>query len=74
LQYDYDRPTELLHRSNDGASRSIPAEDHGLRFTNQLQAFADAVDKGEKPPLASFRDGLITAALVDAAQKAAHHA
>jgi predicted dehydrogenase len=73
LHYDYDRGTELLHRPNDGAGRPVEVNDHGQRFTLQLQAFADAVDNGARSALAGFRDGLITAALVDAAQKAAHN-
>ncbi len=73
LHYDYDRPAELLHRSNAGDAQKIEVEDHGLRFTLQLQAFADAVLSERRPPLAGFADALATAALVDAAHKAAHN-
>ncbi len=73
LHYDYDRPTELLHRSNDGETRKIEVEDHGLRFTLQLRAFADAVLNRSPTQLASFGDALVIAALVDAAQTAAHN-
>jgi predicted dehydrogenase len=73
LHYDYDRPTQLLHRPNAGDARKIEVEDHGPRFTLQLQAFADAVVSGKRSQLASFADGLAVAALVDAAQTAAHN-
>ena len=73
LSYDYDRPTELLHRSNSGEAQKLEVEDHGRRFTMQLQAFADTAVNGARPPLASFRDGLVAAALVDAAQSIAHN-
>ena len=73
FHYDYERGTQLVYRPNDGEARKIEVEDHGLRFTRQLQAFGDTADNGARSPLASFRDGLITAALVDAAQKAAHN-
>jgi predicted dehydrogenase len=73
LHYDYDRPTELLHRPNDGDARKIDVEDHGQRFALQLQAFADAILTGTRTPLASFADGQATAALVDAAYNAAHN-
>jgi predicted dehydrogenase len=73
LSYDYERPTELLHRFNTGELEKIEVEDHGHRFTTQLQAFADAVVNGARPPLASFRDGLAAAALVDAARTMAHN-
>lgn len=74
VHYDYDRPAELLHRRCDGGgSRTIGVNDPGLRFAFQLQAFADAVDKGARPRLASFAEALVTAGLVDAAQTAAHN-
>jgi predicted dehydrogenase len=73
LSYDYDRPTELLQRSNTGETEKRAVEDHGHRFTTQLQAFADAVVNGARLPLASFRDGLAVATLVDAAQTMAHN-
>ena len=73
LHYDYDRPVELLHRSNGGTIERIAVEDHGLRFARQLQAFADAADKLARPPVASVREGLIVAALVDAAYNAAQN-
>jgi predicted dehydrogenase len=73
LHYDYERGTQLLHRPNDGAARPIEVNDHGQRFALQLQAFADAVDNGVRSALAGFRDGLIIATLVDAAQEAAHN-
>ena len=73
LAYDYDRPTELLQRSNAGKSEKREVEDHSLRFALQLQAFADAVVNGARPPLASFGDGLAVATLVDAARTMAHN-
>ena len=73
LSYDYERPTELLHRFNTGELEKIEVEDHGHRFTSQLQAFADTVVSGASSQLASFRDGLAAAALVDAAQSMAHN-
>lgn len=73
LHYDYDHSAELLHRPNHGEVRKIAVEDHGLRFAIQLQAFVEAVVNGVRSPLATFRDGLMTAALVDAAQKEAHN-
>lgn len=72
LHYDYNRPTELLHRTNDGAAQRIAVSDPSIRFTHQLQAFADASDNGARSSLAGFRDALVTAALVDAAYKAEH--
>jgi predicted dehydrogenase len=73
LSYDYERPTELLHRTNAGELYKIEVEDHGHRFTTQLEAFGDAVVSGASSQLASFRDGLAAAVLVDAAQSIAHN-
>ena len=73
LHYDYDRPTHLLHRPNVGDRRGIEVEDHGLRFSLQLQAFANAVVSRNRSQLASLADGLAVSALVDAAQTAAHN-
>ena len=73
LHYDYDRPTGLLHRSNEGEARIIEVEDPGQRFTLQLQAFADAVLNRTDTRLATFGDALVTSTLVDAARTAAHN-
>jgi len=69
LHYDYEKPTELLHRPNLGEPRHVAVETHDVRFERQLEAFADAVRSGTNRSMATFEDGLKTAELVDAAQR-----
>jgi predicted dehydrogenase len=71
LQYDYEKPTELLHRPNVGDPRKIAVETHDLRFQRQLEAFADAARAGVNRVLATFQEGVKTAELVEAAQRLA---
>lgn len=73
LFYDYEKPTELVFKDLVGKIEVHPIEEHGVRFTNQLIAFADAVQGGKKVKtnLATFEDGLAAAAMNDAAAKAA---
>ena len=70
--YDYDRPTELRFRSNEGRENTIAVETHELRFQRQLAAFIDLA--GGKAPAthpASFADGVIVAQQVADAQRLA---
>lgn len=71
LSYDYDKPTELLHRPNGGAAETIAVEPHDVRFRRQLEAFAAAIMERKPTKLATFADGLKTAEMVDQAQRLA---
>ena len=73
LHYDYDPPTQLLHRPNAGDAEKVEVEDHAQRFALQLQAFAEAALSGKGSQLATFADGEAVSTLVDAAQTAAHN-
>ena len=72
LFYDYDHPTDLRFRSNEGRQNTITVETHELRFARQLQAFVDLAT-GKSPPVrpASFADGVIVAQQVADAQRLA---
>lgn len=72
LSYDYDHPTELRFRSNDGPQATIAVENHELRFQRQLAAFIEMAG-GKAPPIrpASFADGVIVAQQVDDARRLA---
>ncbi len=69
LQYDYEKPEEIVHKDLGGKAALIEIESHGVRFTKQLVAFADAVQKKAKTQLATFADGLAAATLGDKAAK-----
>ena len=69
LFYDYEKPGEIIFKDLLGKAESMPIEDHGVRFTRQLVAFADAVQAKAKTNLATFADGLADAAANDKAAK-----
>jgi hypothetical protein len=72
LSYDYDRPTDLRLRLNDGRDELITVELHELRFQRQLEAFVmAATGRGSELPLATFIDGRTVADAVDEVQKLA---
>ena len=72
LSYDYDHPTELRFRSNDGPVNTLAVEHHELRFARQLEAFIDlAAGKSPSIPPASFAEGVVVAQQVDDAQRLA---
>lgn len=71
LFYDYEKPGEIVFKDLVGKAESIAIEDHGVRFTRQMLAFADAVQKKAKTSLASFADGLAAAAANEKAVKLA---
>ena len=70
LSYDYGTPADLIFRPSEGAAKVITVESHEVRFTNQLLAFADAVQGGDRKNLATFEDGLRVAKLVASASSA----
>lgn len=61
LSYDYEKPTELVHKDLVGKAEVHPIASHDTRFQYQLVAFADAVQMRKKSQLASFADGLAAA-------------
>ena len=69
LIYDYEKPEEIIFKDLAGKTDVLKMESHGIRFTKQLLAFADAVQGKKKTSLASFADGLSAAALGDRAAK-----
>jgi predicted dehydrogenase len=72
LSYDYDHPTELRFRSNDGPANTITVERHELRFARQLEGFIDlATGKSPSIPPATFPEGVVVAQQVDDAQRLA---
>ncbi len=71
LFYDYEKPAELVFKDLVGKAEAMPVEEHGVRFTRQLLAFADAVQRKAKTNLATFADGLAAAVAGEAAAKAA---
>jgi predicted dehydrogenase len=71
LSYDYDKPTELQHRPNEGSAETIAVETHDVRFQRQLESFVAAIIEKKPTKLATFGDGLKTAEMVDQAQRAA---
>lgn len=72
LFYDYERPDVIVFKDLVGKASELPIENHGVRFTRQLLAFADAVQKKAKGTgLATFADGLAAASMDAAARKAA---
>jgi len=71
LSYDYEKPTEIIYKDLSGKPTTHAIESHDVRFTRQLVAFADAVQKKTKTQLASFTDGLADSELNDKAAKMA---
>ncbi len=71
LFYDYEKPEEIIFKDLLGKAESMPVENHGVRFTRQIVAFADAVQRKAKTNLATFEDGLAAAALNDKAARLA---
>ena len=74
FHYDYDHPTELRFRSNDGPEKTIAVPTHEERFGRQLMAFADAISgngSSANAPFATFADGLHVAEQVEHAQRLA---
>lgn len=71
LFYDYEKPNELIFKDLSGKPEVLSVEPHDLRFSRQLQAFAEAVSGRARTPLATFEDGLAAAAAFDAALKLA---
>jgi predicted dehydrogenase len=72
LSYDYDRPTELRLRLNDGRDEVIPVESHEVRFQRQLEAFALAAGgRGSAVQPATFIAGRNVAETAEAVQKLA---
>jgi predicted dehydrogenase len=72
LSYDYEKPAEIVFKDLLGKAESMAVEAHDVRFTRQLVAFADAVQKkAKKTGLATFADGLAAAAMNDVAAKLA---
>lgn len=69
LFYDYLKPKDLVFVGTDGKSETLDVESHELRFLRQLIAFSNAVRGDKRAPLASFADALITAEVIDAANK-----
>jgi len=69
LFYDYEKPEEIIFKDLVGKAETIAIESHGVRFTKQLIAFADAVQNKAKTSLATFADGLAAATLGDKAAK-----
>ncbi len=69
LFYDYEKPNELIFKDLVGKAEALPIESHDVRFTRQLTAFADAVQKKAKTSLATFADGLAAAVQNEAAVK-----
>ncbi|MBX3383736.1 MAG: Gfo/Idh/MocA family oxidoreductase [Phycisphaeraceae bacterium] len=71
LSYNYEKPAELVFKDLNGQAETIAVESHEVRFARQLAAFADAVQKKAKSPLATFADGLAAAAVHDKATRLA---
>lgn len=67
LFYDYEKPTELFFRRDDGPATVTHVETHELRFQRQLEGFVRACRGERVPDLATFREGLLTAQAVDEA-------
>lgn len=68
LSYDYEKPTELLHKPSEGNPETLAVETHEVRFDKQLLAFAD-VAQGSTNQIARFGDGLTIAKWVEEALK-----
>lgn len=71
LFYDYVDGGKIVFKDLLGKAEHLPTEDHGVRFTRQLTAFADSVQGGARTALATFDDGLLAAEAVEAAARAA---
>jgi predicted dehydrogenase len=70
LFYDYEKPEEIVFKDLVGKAESISIQEHGVRFARQLKQFAAFATGGESGGLATFEDGLATARIVDAANRA----
>lgn len=71
LFYDYEKPSEIIFKDLVGKTEAISIEDHGVRFTKQVMAFADACSSKAKTALATFEDGVLAAAAFEKAVKLA---
>ncbi|MFN7020763.1 MAG: Gfo/Idh/MocA family protein [Phycisphaerales bacterium] len=71
LQYDYEKPTELVFKELSGKAETIAVETHEVRFARQLVAFAEAVQSKRKTDLATFEDGVLAAVAYEGAAKQA---
>jgi predicted dehydrogenase len=72
FHYDYEKPEELVHKNLDGKPEVHKVESHEVRFARQLVGFADAAQGGPIGRLATFRDGLDAAEVVEQANKFSH--
>lgn len=74
LAYDYEKPEELVHKDLLGKATITPIKTCGVRFLEQLLAFADAVSKKKNPAsknLATFEDAFAAAEMDAKARKKA---
>ena len=71
LSYDYEKPEELVFRDLLGKAEVMPIQTCGVRFTQQLLAFAAAATSRTKSPAATFEDGLNAALVGEQATKLA---
>lgn len=72
LHYDYEKPTDLVFKNLDGKAETTAIETHEIRFARQLVGFADAAQNGNWSYLATFRDGLDAARVVEQANAQSH--
>jgi len=71
LAFDFEKPEQLEWRPVGSSSQTFKVDSADLRFRRQLQAFVNLARGEGRGEIASFRDGLATAALVDQALKIA---
>ena len=70
LFYDYEKPEEIVFKDLVGKADAIKVQEHGVRFARQLAQFAAYAQGGASGGLATFEDGLATAKIIDAANRA----
>ncbi|QOJ01443.1 MAG: Gfo/Idh/MocA family oxidoreductase [Phycisphaeraceae bacterium] len=71
LSYDYEAPERLVFKDASGKAEELAVPDHGVRFADQLAAFADYASGGPSKGLATFEDGLAASRVVASAAQAA---
>jgi predicted dehydrogenase len=68
LVYDYDRPTEMVHRPVDASPKVVRVDAHETRFERQLLAFAAFARGGEIAGLCDFPAAARVSEMIDQAQ------
>ena len=70
LEYDFDKPEELLWSHSTKPAQTLQVQTHEVRFQHQLEAFADLVNDPSKPTaLATFEDGLAVSLTLQSANE-----